>query len=151
MSTVKDRYVIDLTCVEGDKYILIILDDIEWNCATRADHARMLKDKIGDYCGYIRSGQASEVHPDKRCVIRILAQYSYSRYCIDFLGRVSDFIKNDGDFCDLEWTHDYKDGEFNDGFSDEYVFDKEKLYPRIRKNWAEDPLNEVKLMSKNDS
>lgn len=150
MSTVRDRNVLDLVCVEGDKYVLIIIDDIEWDFATRVSHARMLQEKINDYSGYILSGQAEEARPGLRCVIRILAQYSYSQYCIDFLNRFKDYIKNNGDFCDLEWTHSESDTGFEDGFSDEYVFDPEKIYPRLRKNWAKNPAEEVSLMAVNE-
>ena len=37
-----------------------------------------------------------------------------------------DFIKNKDDICDIEWTHDEKQEGFNDGFSDDYVFEPEK-------------------------
>ena len=146
MSTFRDRGVIDITLVEDDKYILIILDDMEWEFGTRQDHGHMLQNKINDYLSYISSGQAEEARPGLRPVIRILAQYSYSRYCLDFLERVRAFIRNKGDICDIEWTHSDKDGSFEDGFSDEFVFDERKIYPRIKKNWAKDPLNEVSLM-----
>ena len=39
MSTVRDRNVLDLVCVEGDRYVLIIIDDIQWDFATRVSHA----------------------------------------------------------------------------------------------------------------
>lgn len=146
MSTFRDRGVIDITLVEGDKYILIILDDMEWEFGTRQDHGHMLQNKINDYLSYISSGQAEEAKPGLRPVIRILAQYSYSRYCLDFLERVRAFIRNKDDICDIEWTHSDKDGSFEDGFSDEFVFDGRKIYLRIKKNWAKDPLNEVSLM-----
>ncbi|MCR5804682.1 MAG: hypothetical protein K6G47_10505 [Clostridia bacterium] len=151
MSTVRDRNVLDLVCVENDKYVLIIIDDIEWNFATRVDHAHMLQEKINDYSGYILSGQAEQARPGLRCVIRILAQYSYSQYCIDFLNRFKEYIKANGDFCDLEWTHSEGETGFEDGFSDEYVFDPEKIYPRLRKNWAKNPQEEISLMAVNDS
>lgn len=146
MSTFRDRGVIDITLVEDDKYVLVILDDMEWEFGTRQDHGYMLQNKINDYLSYICSGQAEEAKPGLRPVIRILAQYSYSRYCLDFLERVREFIKNKDDICDIEWTHSDNDGPFDDGFSDDYVFDAGKIYPRIKKNWSKDPLNEVSLM-----
>ena len=146
MSTFRDRGVIDITLVENNKYVLVILDDMEWEFGTRQDHGHMLQNKINDYLSYICSGQAEEAKPGLRPVIRILAQYSYSRYCLDFLERVRAFIKNKDDICDIEWTHSDNDGPFEDGFSDDYVFDIRKIYPRIKKNWAKDPLNEVSLM-----
>ena len=111
----------------------------------------MLQEKINDYSGYILSGQAEKARPGLRCVIRILAQYSYSRYSLDFLNRFKDYIKANGDFCDLEWTHSEGETGFEDGFSDEYVFDPEKIYPRLRKNWAKNPQEEVTLMAVNEA
>ena len=146
MSTFRDRGVIDITLVEDDKYILVILDDMEWEFGSRQDHGHMLQAKINDYLSYICSGQAEEARPGLRPVIRILAQYSYSRYCLDFLERVRAFIKNKDDICDIEWTHSDNDGPFEDGFSDDFVFDRRKIYPRIKKNLAKDPLKEVSLM-----
>ncbi len=35
--------------------------------------------------------------------------------------------------------------EFDDGFSDDFVLDLSKVYPRLKKNWAKDPLKEVSL------
>ena len=150
MSTLRDRNVLDLTCVEGDRYVLIIIDDMQWDFGIRTTHARMLQDKINDYIGYIRSGQAQEARPGLRPVIRLLAQYPYSRYCLDFLGRFKEWIESEGGFCDLEWTHDEKDGPFEDGFSDEYVFDDNKIYPRLKKNWSKKPLEEVSLLAVNE-
>ena len=146
MSNVRDRNVIDITLVEDNKYVLIILDDMKWEPGTRQQHGHILQDKINDYLNYIASGQAEETKPGLRPVIRILAQYSYSQYCIDFLERVRAFVKNKDDICDIEWTHSPNDGPFEDGFSDDFVFDTAKIYPRIKKNWAKDPLNEVSMM-----
>ena len=151
MSNVRDRGVIDITMVEGDKFVLVILDDMKWECGTRQQHGRILQDKINDYLSYIASGQAAEAKPGLRPVIRILAQYSYSQYCIDFLERVRNFIKQKDDICDIEWTHSEKDGPFEDGFSDDFVFDETKIYPRIRKNLAEDPRNGVSLRPPHES
>ena len=151
MSTVRDRGVIDITLVEDDKYVLIILDDMEWEFGTRQDHCRMLQDKINDYLSYICSGQAEEARPGLRPVIRILARYSCSRYCIDFLERVRAYLQGKNDICDIEWTHSAEDGPFEDGFSDDFVFDETKIYPRIRKNMAKDPLNEVSLYAASDT
>ena len=145
--SVVDRNVIDITYTEDNKYILEIVDHLEWNFETRQEHGRILQDKINDYLDYIASGQAEKAKPGLRPVIRIIAQYSYSKYCIDFLERVKKFIKNKDDICDIEWTHDSKEKQFNDGFSDDYVFEPEKIYPRLRKNWAKNPLEEISLMA----
>ena len=75
MSTFRDRGVIDITLVEDDKYVLVILDDMEWEFGTRQDHGYMLQNKINDYLSYVCSGQAEEAKPGLRPVIRILAQY----------------------------------------------------------------------------
>ena len=147
MSNVRDRGVIDITLVEEGRFVLIILDDMEWKFSNRQEHGRILQDKINDYLNYIASGQAAEARPGLRPVIRVLAQHSYSRYCIDFLERVKAFVKNKDDICDIEWTHDPDCGPYEDGFSDDYVFDITKVYPRLKKNWAQNPLAEVSLMA----
>ena len=37
--------------------------------------------------------------------------------------------------------------EFQDGFSDDYTFDMDKIYPRIKKNWSKTPSETVTLMA----
>lgn len=147
MSTVRDRGVIDITLVEGEKYVLVIFDDMEWTPDTRQNHGQILQNKLNDYLNYIAGGQAAQAKPGLRPVIRILAKYSYSKYCLDFLGRVQNHVKNNGDICEIEWTHSEEDGPFEDGFSDDPVFDLNKVYPRLKKNLAKDPLKEVSLMA----
>ena len=147
MSSVRDRNVLDITLIEDGKYVLIICDDLEWFYGFRVEHATILQDKINDYLDYVSSGQAENAQPGKRPVIRVLAKYSYSAYGLDFLERIKAFIKQNGDICDFEWTHSTEDGPFNDGFSDDYVFDARKIYPRVRKNWAKDPLKEISLLA----
>jgi len=151
MSNVCDRGVIDITLEEDNKYVLVIIDNLEWNYATRQKHAKVLQDKLNDYLDYIASGQAEKAKPGLRPVIRIIAQYSYSKYCIDFLERVKNFIKNKDDICDIEWIHNSEGEEFNDGFSDDYIFEPEKVYPRLKKNWAKNPLEEISLMAASDN
>ena len=153
MSTFRDRNVIDITVADTDKnrFLLIIIDDMEWSSLDRQLHAQMLNEKIMDYYGYIASGQAEKAKPGMRPVIQILAQYSFSQYALDFFGRVTDFVKSNGDLCDVEWTHDEKMGPYDDGFSDDFVFDLNKVFPRLKKNWAKDPLNEVSLLSPHSS
>ena len=146
MSTIRDRNVIDITVVSGNRFILMIVDDMEWTFENRQEHCSMLQDKINDYLGYIVSGQAEEARPGLRPVIRVVAQHAYSRYCLDFLERVKAFIRRKDDICDLEWTHE-GEGPFEDGFSDGFVFDADKVYPRLKKNWAKDPLKEIALMA----
>ena len=145
--SVVDRNVIDITYTEDNKYILEIVDHLEWNFETRQEHVHILQDKINDYLDYIASGQAEKAKPGLRPVIRIIAQHSYSKYCIDFLERVKKFIKNKDNICDIEWTHNSEGEEFNDGFSDDYIFELEKIYPRLKKNWAKNPLEEISLMA----
>ena len=151
MSNVCDRGVIDITLEEDNKYVLVIIDNLEWNYATRQKHAKVLQDKLNDYLDYIASGQAEKAKSGLRPVIIIIAQYSYSKYCIDFLERVKNFIKNKDDICDIEWIHNSEGEEFNDGFSDDYIFEPEKVYPRLKKNWAKNPLEEISLMAASDT
>lgn len=146
MSNIRDRGVLDIVLVEDGKYVLIIIDDMKWEPATRQQHAIMLQDKINDYLNYISSGQAEEAKPGLRPVIRVIAQYSYSKFCIDFLERIREFVKAKDDICDIEWTHSPDDGPFDDGFSDDFVFDESKIYPRIKKNWAKDPSKDISMM-----
>ena len=113
MSTVRDRNVIDFTFVEGNRFILMIVDDLEWTFENRQEHGRMLQDMINDYLTYIVSGQAQEAAPGLRPVIRIAAQHAYSRYCLDFLERVKAFIRRKDDICDVEWVHEGA-GPFDD-------------------------------------
>lgn len=147
--SILDRNVIDITFVEDNKYILIITDHLEWNYDDSVEHAHLLQDKIYDYLDYIYSGQAEEKNPGLRPVIRIISKYSYSNYSISFLEKFKKHIKETDDICDLEWEHDTKDGPFNDGFNDEYVFDSTKLYPRIKKNWAKNPLENISILNTN--
>ena len=146
MSNIRDRGVIDITLEEDGKYILIIADDMEWGFDKRQNHVRILQDKINDYLAYIGSGQAAQAKPGLRPVIRVMAQYAYSHYAIDYLERVKAFVKKKDDLCDIEWSHFPEDGPFEDGFRDDYVFDSTKIYPRLKKNWAENPLETVALM-----
>lgn len=142
--TVVDRNKIDITYTEDNKYILEIVDHLKWNFETRHEHGHILQDKINDYLDYITSGQAEEAKPGLRPVIRIVAKYSYSKYCIEFLERVKKFIKEKDDICDIEWTHPKEDGKFNDGFSDELIIDTDKIYPRLKLNISENK-DEIKL------
>ena len=77
--TVVDRNKIDIAYTEDNKYILAIFDHLEWNFATRQEHAYILQDKINDYLDYITSEQAEKAKPGLRPVIRIIAKYPYSK------------------------------------------------------------------------
>ena len=142
--TVVDRNKIDITYTEDNKYILEIVDHLEWKFETRQEHGHILQDKINDYLDYITSGQAEETQPGLRPVIRIIAKCPYSKYCIEFLERVKKFIKEKDDICDIEWTHQKEDEKFNDGFSDELIIDTDKIYPRLKLNISENK-DEIKL------
>lgn len=41
--------------------------------------------------------------------------------------------QQNGNLCELEWTHlqrnDEEETEFQDGFSDDYIFEADKIYP----------------------
>ena len=145
MSNIRDRGVIDITLEEDGKYILIIADDMEWGFDKRQNHVRLLQDKINDYLSYIGSGQAAQAKPGLRPIIRVLAKCAYSQYAIDYLERVKAFVKQKDDICDVEWTHSAEDGPFEDGWSDDFVFDSTKIYPRLKKNWADNPLESVAM------
>lgn len=149
MSNITDRGVIDAAFVEDERFILVIVDYIEWSFPTRRQHASMLQDKINDYLDFIVSGQAEQTKPGFRPVIRIVSEHSYSRYCLDFLKRVKALI-GEKNICDIEWTHISNECQFNDGFSDDLVFDINKVYPRLKKNWAKNPLEEVSLTAFNE-
>ncbi len=158
MSDVNDRYVIDQMGIEDEKLVLIIVDPMEWGYCVRESHAHILKDKISDYLQFIDSGQAAEYHKDEeynRIVIRVAAKYSYSRYGLDFLERCQKWIQENGKLCELEWTHLSKENgektEFQDGFSDDYIYEADKIYPRIKKNWSKTPAETVTLMAANNN
>lgn len=154
MSDVNDRNVIDHMLMEDKNLILVILDPLQWDYSVREQHCYKLQDKINDYLQFIASGQIAEHQKEeeyKEVVIRIIARYSYSRYCLDFFERCGKWIKENGELCRLEWTHpaqeNGEDAEFQDGFCDDYVFAADKVYPRIKKNWAKKPLEAVTLMA----
>ena len=131
MSNICDRQMIDAMALEENgTLVLIIFDHLQWDCAIRYRHASMLQDKINDYLEFIGSDEIDEHYSKdqyQRIVIRIIAKNSYSQYCIEFLKRVQTFIRENVSQCDLEWTHLQSEGDtevqYNDGFSDEYVFD----------------------------
>lgn len=153
--SVSDRGVIDTLTFDPDGTpVLYIFDHLQWDCGIRYRHANMLKDKINDYLQFIESGQIAEhlkCEEYSRVVIRIDAKYSYSRYCLDFLERCKKQIKENGSICELEWIHmpseENSNTEFNDGFSDDHVFEPDKIYPRLKKNWSKKPLEEVTIMA----
>ena len=145
--TVCDKNVLDIVMVEGNNYVLVISDHLEWTFETRTEHAKILQDKLNCYFGYIFSGQAEEAKPGLRPVVRVIAKYPYSRYAIDFLERVRAYVKANGDICELEWTHPDDSDITTDGFSDEFELDPAKVYPRLKKNWAEDPSKEIAFMA----
>lgn len=156
--SVTDRGVIDQAVIDENKNLrLMIFDHLQWNCVVRENHASMLQDKINDYLNFIGSGQINENFDSSkfnRVVITLVAQHSYSKYCIDFLERFKNAIKQNGDLCELEWTHLPSEGEskvFNDGFSDDYIFDPEKIYPRLKYNFADNPFEAVKIMLANNN
>lgn len=156
MSDVNDRYVIDQIIIEDNKLVLIISDPMQWDYATRGQHAYALKDKISDYLQFIGSGQVEERYKNEeynRIIIRVIAACSYSQYCLDFLERCRNWIRENGNLCELEWTHfpesDGGETEFHDGFCDDFILDPEKIYPRIKKNWAPNPAEAVALMAAN--
>lgn len=158
MSDVNDRYVIDEMAVEDKKLVLIIADPMQWDYCLRESHARVLQDKISDYLQFIDSGQIKEHLKDEEynsIVIRVVAKCSYSNYALDFLERFQKWIQQNGALCELEWTHLQKDGEeetdYQDGFSDDYIFEPDKIYPRIKKNWSKTPTETVSLMAANSN
>lgn len=158
MSDVNDRYTIDEMVIEDEKLVLTIVDLLKWGFCERVSHAHALKAKISDYLQFIGSGQVAEHHKDEeynRIVIRVAAKHSYSRYGLDFLERCLKWIQENGDLCELEWTHlpkdDGEETEYQDGFCDDYIFEPDKVYPRIKKNWSKTPAETVTLMAANNA
>ena len=154
MSNITDRNVIDLITMEDRNLVMIILDTLPWTFQTRASHRNALVSKVNDYLGYVYSGQVYEQRNKSdfdRIIIRVTAQYAFSRYALDLLDTIKSKCEAiDGEpRCLFEWTHGEKDEGtevFDDGFSDDFIFDIEKIYPRIKKNWAKHPEKEVSLM-----
>lgn len=154
MSNITDRNLIDIITMEDRNLVMVILDTLPWSFQTRASHTNALVAKVNDYLGYIHSGQVYEQRSKTdfdKVIIRVTAQYAFSRYALDLLERIKSKCEaiNREPQCLIEWTHG--DGEsdaaiFDDGFSDDFIFDIEKIYPRIKKNWAEHPEKQVALM-----
>lgn len=158
MSDVNDRYIVDQMVMEGEKLVLTIVDPMEWNYCTRESHANTLNAKISDYLQFIGSGQIAEHHKAEeyqKIVIRVAAKCSYSMYGLAFLERCRKWIQENGDLCELEWTHfandDEAETEFQDGFSDDYIFEPDAVYPRLKKNWSKTPSETVTLMAANNN
>ena len=154
MSNVTDRHVIDLITLENRNLVMIILDTLPWTFQTRAAHRNALVAKVNDYLGYVYGGQVYEQRNKSdfdRIIIRVTAQYAFSQYALDLLEAVkAKCAAIDGEPpCMIEWNHGEENDSsqaFDDGFSDDFVFDIEKIYPRIKKNWAKHPEKEVALM-----
>ena len=153
MSTVMDRNVID-NIVIGKSIILIISDHLPWNCVFREQHAAIIKNKIDDYFSFIQSGQLNEYcqksqHRNaadfEKIIIKVYAKYSFSQYCIEFFEKVKKAANDYG--YEFEWGHFEDDQvQYHDGFCDDYVFNKEKVYPRIKVNYAKKPDKEIRFM-----
>lgn len=158
MSDVRDRNVLDKIIIEDRKLKLIIIDPLPWDCVVREKHAYILQDKINDYLAFITDDQINEI-VDKskydKIVITVVADYSYSRYCIEFLEKVKNFIRQNISICDLEWLHseiwESKNVSNEDGFSDDYVFDAEKIYPRLKFNYSKNPNESIEIMMNNNN
>lgn len=151
MSCITDRGTIDFFRLDEAKNeaVLTIIDTLPWSCVNRVEHAQIAQDKINDYIDAIKGGWAQQNCPGAKITIEIVAQYAYSQYGIDFFTRMKAFL-NENAICDLTWSHlPPKEGEpeevYDDGFSDEYVFDLDKIYPRLKKNWAKKPDVDVSI------
>lgn len=154
MSTVANLDMIDSVVSDaGKKYLeMQIIDDLEWNFAFREQHAVTLQNKINAYLDAFE-GEWGKQYEGYSLTIFVALRFSISQYGIDFLNRVKDKLK---EVCVIAWGHsseyfetDWKLPEgyaYNDGFSDDYVFDLKKIYPRIRKNWARKPDREIMVM-----
>lgn len=156
--SVTDRNIVDQMIIDENKNLkLLIFDHLQWNCVIRANHTHILQNKINDYLNFIGSGQIDKSYDSSKydkIVITLVAQHPYSKYCIEFLERFKNAIKQNGDLCELEWTHLPSEEEskvFDDGFSDDYVFDPEKIYPRLKYNFANNPFESVEIMMPNNN
>lgn len=149
MSNVTDRGVIDtfIKNKETGDVVLSIIDHLPWNCSIRVDHAKMLTDKINDYIDAIQGSWGQENCPGAKITIKVIAKESFSQYALDYFERMKEFL-NSNNICDFKWGHlPPQEGEpeevFHDGFSDDYVFDLNQIYPRIKKNHAKKPNKEI--------
>lgn len=143
MSTVCDTGAVDMIFIEDRKLILIVDDVLEWDRTGRDEHQNMLVNKVSNYFGFIGSGQVYE-HSDREkfdsIVIRVLNEHPVSRYGLMLLEKIRAKAEELG-FCSFEWSSNEGDG------FDDFVFDINKVYPRLKKNLAKDPTKEVKLMN----
>lgn len=160
MSSVLDKNSIDKIELEKEQksLILFIYDNLEWSYKERQSHMKLLQDKINAYLDFIQSGQIYE-HYDKqnfnKIIIRVNAQFSYSKSAIDFLNRIKIFLNDRGPeivsdiVIELDWGHFFNEkndenNEFNDGFIEEFELDADKIYPRLKRNMSKDLAN-IKL------
>ncbi len=143
MSNITDRQVIDLMALQDRIVEMTILDTLPWTYTTRAGHGNALIRKLNDYLDFIYGGQIYEHHPKESfdtVEIRLLGQYAFSQYALNLFEKIKLQMKPG---CNFIWNHDSE--ELEDGFSDDFILDLGKVYPRIKKNWAKDPLQEVHL------
>ena len=132
MSTVLDRNVIDNIIIEESNIILTINDHLQWNCVFREQHAVLLKNKTEDYINFIQSGQLNEyclkqqncdIKDFEKIIIKVYAKYSYSKYCIDFFGRVKKVVNDLG----YEFVWDNSNNEKNEEAGYFYVVEHEDV------------------------
>ena len=154
MSTVSDLNMIDSYVASAEqKYLeMQIIDDLEWNCAVRVQHATTLQNKINTYLDAYE-GEWGKQYEGYSLTIFVALRFSISQYGIEFLERVKEQLK---DVCVIAWGHSSEYFEtdwhlpegyqYDDGFCDDYVFNLAKVYPRIRKNWAKKPDREVSIL-----
>jgi len=107
--SVMDEKIIDFAGLEKSEesrksLVLSIFDHLAWGEETDDVHLLMLQNKINDYLRFIEGGEIHEnFKPDtyERIVIRVIAKYSFSSDCINFLNMSREVI-NDAGF-ELEW------------------------------------------------
>jgi len=104
--SVMDEGIIDFAGLEKDekKLILSVCDHLAWGDEADDVHLLMLQNKINDYLRYIEGGEVNErFKPEDydKVIIRIIAKYPFSSWCVEFLNKAKQVI-NDAGF-GLEW------------------------------------------------
>ena len=145
MSNITDRYVIDLMAIKDRVVEMDIIDTLPWTYTTRTEHTNALIHKLNDYLNFIYGGQIYEQHPKgtfDSVQIRLIGQYPFSQYALNLFEKIKLQMKPG---CNFVWNHGSE--ALEDGFSDDFVFDSQKVYPRLKKNWAKDPFKEIALFN----
>ena len=107
--TIVDRNKIDFIYVENDTVVLEILDHLDWEKNSIANHWQMLTDKVKDYIGFIHSGQLKDNikekynHESLKPCIKIVFLYQWPQLIEENLNKLKEL--NDEYNCKTKWEY----------------------------------------------